>query len=557
VKYLKPIISIALLLSLSCAVNDPPPGGPVDTIPPSIVSVQPENGSVNISQDAVFKIKFSESMERAKLDGAVFLSPVFWDYPRLKWSGRELIIIPPEKLHPNTTYILTIGADAADANRVKMGHSQSFAFSTGAIIDSGSISGKVFFEDKQRIYYDIWAYSVSDTLLDFMSRIPDYATQVDSAGNFSVDHLNKGDYLVICIDDKNDDLFWDPSSEVIGFPPSLLDLTEERAVGGFVFRPERHDTALAAISRVTPINGHRLAIEFSEPPDESLRFEPKNYQIRYFEGDSILESGFVYAGEADKLILETEPLADNITYRLIVPGLRTSSGMPFDTAGIRFTGIETPDTIGPNLLSANPPDRSSDVYQDSVIDMVFSERVLALSFPNAVAVVADSTDTLRFIVGWPLPNVARLRVSGHVPREKVIAVTLNPALIYDTFRNRMPDSAITFSFRLPPADTAGSVTATMNLAGQGPYLGELIPLSRGESYKAQFNRAGKITFESVMPGNYRFEFFEDSDSSGKWFGGLVSPLRFAEPFSFLPDTIQVRSRWDTDIGDISLPGNGH
>jgi hypothetical protein len=56
-----------------------------------------------------------------------------------------------------------------------------------------------------------------------------------------------------------------------------------------------------------------------------------------------------------------------------------------------------------------------------------------------------------------------------------------------------------------------------------------------------------------MPGSYRFEFFEDPDSNQEWFAGSIIPLRYAERFSFLPDTIQVRSRWETDMGFVKLP----
>jgi len=496
-------------------------------------------------------------MDREKIKGAVFLSPVFWDYPRLEWSGRELTIIPPENLRPNTTYILTIGADASDAHGVKMGKSRSFAFSTGVTIDSGSISGMVFHENDKRLFYDIWAYTIPDSAVDFMSGIPDYATQVDSAGNFSLEHLGPGRFLMVCVDDKNDDLFWDPSAEAIGLPASILGLSKGERIDGIVFKPSLMDTVAAYLSGIKPVNSHRITIEFSEPPDESQKLVPQNYLIKYVDSDSILETGVAYVGENAQLMLETDPMRDGVIYSLIPRNLRTARGTSFDTAGARFTGVATPDTSGPKLLLTFPPNHSNGTYQDSVIEMTFSERLLTLPFQDAVTVVADSTDTLKFVQVWPAPNVARLRITGKIPRERDIEVTLDPAMVYDIFRNRMPDSSVAFAFRLPPPDTVGSVIATMESMGSGIFMGVLASMMHGDTYKGHFDSAGRLNLVGVMPGSYRFEFFEDADSNGEWTPGLARPLRFAERFSFLPDTIQVRSRWETDIGIVSLPEIGN
>jgi hypothetical protein len=496
-------------------------------------------------------------MRRETVEGAVFLSPVFWDYPQFKWSGKELTIVPPQELRPNTTYILTFGADAADANGNKMGKSITFAYSTGPAIDSGAISGTVFYESKQRIYYDIWAYSLGDTETEFITRIPDYATQIDSAGNFALEHLGLGRYLVISIEDKNDDLFWDPSVEAIGLPPAIFRFSGQNAIDRVAFRPARRDTATAYISGIDPINNQRISVSFSQQPDSSSMLDPGSYVIRIMDTDSILEMGMVYVGEEKKLMIETGPMADGKTFVLFPKGLVTAWGIPFDTSGGRFDGTATPDTEGPRMLSTFPPPGSSSIYQDSVVEMTFSERLQVLQFAEAVTVIVDSSDTLGFTVFWPNPNVARLRFPSRLPRETPIAVTISPSRVYDIFRNPMADSVINFTFRLPPADTVGSVKARIASGGEGRrYFGMLVPMDRGDSYIKSFDNNGVWFVESVMPGAYRFEFFDDLNADSEWYVGSIIPFRPAEPFSFLADTVRVRSRWETEIGDIDLPRLG-
>jgi hypothetical protein len=551
-------LTAIIIFSLSCAVREAPKGGPADTTPPTIMTVEPSDGSVMLPVNATFSITFSKNMRQENTEAAIFLSPVFWDFPNFKWSGRKLTVIPPENLKANTTYILTIGAGALDIHNNKFGRSQNYAFSTGAAIDSGLIAGAIFSADGQRTVtvYDIWAYSLGDTAVtNFWFRIPDYATQVDSTGGFRIEHLGAGRYLVLAINDKNDDLFWDPSAEELGLPPGIFTLKGDDQLKGAIFTPARRDTASAIIARITPLSSQRLAIEFSQQPTKELEFKSESYRIE--SGDSLLRVGTPYLGEGGALILETSPQVANQSYLLMPVGLRTIWGVPFDTAGTRFTGVAVPDTESPRLLSSLPPNGSSSVYEDSVFEMTFTKRMQVLTFQTAVTALADSSDTLRFIPNWIAPNQVRLRFPTGLPREKNIRIVLNPKKITDTSQNPLPESSLIISFRLPPKDTIGTVTASLESGQSGNIIGVLSQYVKGgAAYQANFNQEGRLIMTSVMPGSYRFEFFDDTDSNGEWSPGMVVPFKPAEQFSYLPDTIVVRSRWSTEIGSVSLPNLG-
>ncbi len=541
----------------SCAIREAPKGGPEDKTPPSIIGVDPPEGSVNLPPDASFTISFSKSMQRDFTQSAIFLSPVFWGYPTFSWSGRKLTVKPPENLRANTTYILTIGAGATDIHTNKMGSSRSYAFSTGPAIDSSLVSGAIFSTDGSRQVYDIWAYALGDTgVAHFWNRIPDYATQVDSIGGFRIEHLGSNTYFVIAVNDKNDDLFWDPSSEEIALPPGLVRLKGEGQVRGMILQPARRDTATCYITRANPLSQQRLAVEFSSQPRTDIELSRFSYRIRY-DTDSILGFAAPYIGEGGALIMETDRQTKGTSYQLMPLGLVNNWGVPFDTAGIRFTGTEIPDTSGPRLMSSYPPNASTSTYEDSVIEMTFSKRIQVLTFPTAVSVVADSTDTLQFSPTWIAPNQVRLRFAGRIPRQKKVTVSLQTKKILDGFQNPMPDSSLTISFRLPPEDTVGNVAATLEQGQMGNIVGILTEYGKAESaYKGHFNKAGELSIQSVLPGVYRFEYFDDADSNGIWSPGVVMPFKPSERFAFLADTVKVRSRWTTEIGSVSLPNLG-
>jgi len=544
-----PVLSLSILILFSCAVKEAPSGGSEDTAKPTIISVKPEPQSVEIPVDTKFHILFSKPMNREKTVNAVFLSPVFWDYPAYKWNGKELVVAPPDDLEKDKTYVLTVGADATGHRGNRMGISYSFAFSTGSAIDSGSISGSIYLEKGRPTAYDIWVYSLEDTASTlFLNDIPDYATQVDSMYEFEIKNISVGNYLVVVIDDRNDDLFWDPTSESIGLPPTIIKLESGESFGGFVIKPERRDTIPADISRVRTIDNRKITVELSQPVLDESKLDTARFYITASDSTFLAIEG-AYIGVEGKLIIETAVQEAGKSYRLKPRGLFSLWGNSFDASGARFSGSPENDTTGPELLATFPSNGSWNTYRNDHIEMIFSERLKTLGFSNSVSVVADSVDTLSFIPRWIKPNRVRLIFGIGIPREKDIEVNLNPGEIYDVAGNPMKDSSLSFGFRIAPADTVGSVT--IETGRRGNIIGELYPKeARKESYSMNADKNGVFNFNTVLPGTYYFRYFNDADSNGVWTPGVINPFKPAEWFFYQKDSIDVRARWTTELGRI-------
>jgi hypothetical protein len=544
------ILAIPLFILFSCALKEGPSGGPEDTTKPSILGVQPQPGSTGIPVDTEFRILFSKPMNQDKTVNALFLSPVFWDYPEYRWKGKELIVVPPEMLAENKTYVLTIGAGATGHHGNQMGSSFSFAFSTGSVIDSGQIAGSIYLEKGRGTSYDIWAYSLKDTSSGaFLNDIPDYATQVDSLNEFEILNMAPGNYVVIAIDDKNDDLFWDPTSESIGLPPAVIELKIGAFFEGIVLRPERRDTIPAEISRIRPLDNRKIAVELSQPVLEKIRIDTTRFIIIASDSAALSLEG-AHIGSEGRLILETAIQESEKDYSLKPVDMFSLWGIAFDTSGVRFTGSPDADTTGPELLSTIPSRGSRQNYQNDYIEMVFSERIKSLGFANAVSVVADSVDTLNIIPRWITPNKVHLTTAAGIPREREIEVFMDPPGIFDVHGNPMTDSALSFRFRIPPADTVGTVIISTRKSGN--IIGELNPRgsSRGEVYFVHADNKGIFNYNTVLPGTYDFRYFDDSDSNGVWTPGAINPFIPAEWFYYHKDSIDVRSRWETDVGQV-------
>jgi hypothetical protein len=61
-------------------------------------------------------------------------------------------------------------------------------------------------------------------------------------------------------------------------------------------------------------------------------------------------------------------------------------------------------------------------------------------------------------------------------------------------------------------------------------------------------KSDKYEFTRVEPGKYLLWCYLDADSSGKYNYGWPEPIEFSESFSFYPDTLNLRPRWEvTDL----------
>lgn len=130
----------------ACAIQDPPPGGPEDRTAPQVSISVPEAGAVDVPSGSSIRLQFSEKMQRTRLERQLTFNPPIVIH-RSRWDGDALVIFP-ETLHPETTYVVELAAGFGDAHGVKSVDPFRFAFATAAAVDSGLVEGRVFFRRK-------------------------------------------------------------------------------------------------------------------------------------------------------------------------------------------------------------------------------------------------------------------------------------------------------------------------------------------------------------------------------------------------------------------------
>ena len=135
---------LTTLLFASCANRGQgPQGGPRDSIPPVVMKETPLNGTLNFTGKEIV-VQFDEYIQLDDVQKNVLISPPQQTPPEVKAIGKKLSVVFQEDLIDSTTYTLDFGPAICDYNEKVPLEGYVFSFSTGDVIDSLAISGKLY-----------------------------------------------------------------------------------------------------------------------------------------------------------------------------------------------------------------------------------------------------------------------------------------------------------------------------------------------------------------------------------------------------------------------------
>ena len=540
-----------------------PPGGPVDTTPPQVLSVSPQPDSTHVDLSSKIKIVFSERMSGGPTQEAVFISP----FPRnpfsYNWSGKTLTLSPSEPLQKDKTFVITIGTSAQDLRRNRMSRSFTFSFSTGSSIDQGTVSGEVWVMQPVGLGKDmgisIWAYLLSPgrSGVDPEKEKPDYVTQPDSTGKYVFKSLCWGEFRLFAVKDVNRDMLWSGEDEIIGVTAGDVELTEQYPSKAFVdFILNRVDLSPPSLLNCRALNRNSVKLEFSEALDSKTISDTADYRISSVPDQKSLEvTGVSFQDiETKTVYLWTDEMIPNATYELKATSLKDLAGNLTDTAynTCKFEGSGIPDTMGLQILSLLPKDGSVNVLPDTKIKLVFDQPPEPRTVEENLS-VADSTGIRLPGKGiWSTPTVYVFSLDSILFGKTRYTVNLLGKGMRNLSGNaQMRDSMVTSGFITMNPDTFGTVTGRVVINNESGTAGRLIltlwrPIENGLFYQTTTIDSNHFRFERILPEKYFLSGYIDLNHNQAFDLGQVYPYSPMEPFTVYPDTIYVRSRWETE-----------
>jgi len=194
-------VVVASLFGGSCANIIPPQGGPRDSIPPELLSAAPRDSTLNFRSDRI-TLTFNEYVDLQDVQNNLLFAPLFQNNPRVDVKGKTITVHFRDTLEPNTTYIFNFGNAIKDFNEGNVLKNYTYTFSTGPVLDSLELKGKVLLAQTGKTdstLIVILHKNLQDSAV--MKQRPMYVTKVDASGNFRFHNLPQGTFAVYALSD--------------------------------------------------------------------------------------------------------------------------------------------------------------------------------------------------------------------------------------------------------------------------------------------------------------------------------------------------------------------
>jgi hypothetical protein len=213
---------IGVMFFYSCAKIVAPTGGPKDEEHPLIVTVDPPDYTVNFDRKKI-TITFNEFIQLKDLNNNLIISPPIQEKPTIKVKGKTLVIEFNEELQDSTTYNIYFGNSVQDYNEGNPIENFQYVLSTGAYIDSLSISGKVINSfnllPEEGVYVMLYK-ELEDSVP--IKQIPVYLSKTNKEGLFRINNVSNNKFKLFALRDFNKNYLFDLPNEDIAFIDSLV-----------------------------------------------------------------------------------------------------------------------------------------------------------------------------------------------------------------------------------------------------------------------------------------------------------------------------------------------
>jgi hypothetical protein len=214
-----------ITLNSGCAQIGAPTGGAKDTLPPRLVKASPALNTVNFKGNKV-TLSFNEYIDLQDLQGNLIISPLQKTNPVISYNLKSISIKFKDTLLSNTTYSINFGNSIKDVHEGNILRNFTYVFSTGKLLDSLTLEGKVVLAESGKTDSTIIAMlyrNASDTAV--LKTKPDYITKLDGEGNFIFKNLPDADFMVFALKDGDGGKTYNSKTELFAFNDSMIKIT--------------------------------------------------------------------------------------------------------------------------------------------------------------------------------------------------------------------------------------------------------------------------------------------------------------------------------------------
>jgi hypothetical protein len=539
------IVIVLLLLLGSCARIKPPPGAPLDKIPPDISVIYPQPFETNVAPDVEFVILFSEYVERNATSKDIYLSPFHEGGFDTEWFGRRLKLRPKIPLETNRSWVLEIGTACRDLAGNRIADPVRISFSTGSSLDTLEISGRLA-NLQEKDFVQVWCWPA-----ELFPRIEYHAapwrTRPDSKGQFTFFGLPDGDFNLLAVADNNRNGRWDLLSEQAALADTIL-FAGDSYIPGLRLAEVFVDSLL--LKKVQSIDSCHFVLNAVLNPASLLEIPEAERKDR-IANRLRLQTLDLMCQDGRRIELDDiRQKGDN--WLIVTPGLDSLAMWLVCQQNGDSLLLEPPnDLMLPAPFKNSPP---ATIKKNSLLPWSLEQGLK--NRPGRLGMLVNSGDTLsirprfagRFQLDWSHDSLSK--------GDELIV----PAAMFLKMDNTVwPDSTLVVRIKenAVRSISTGSMEWSWDRIPANPMLKKrkdwrVVFFQNGKKLSEQ--RLRKTGKHADLPeGDLQLALYHDTNANETWDAGKIRPLSLAETWYDLPDTLEIISGWTQQNINLTLP----
>lgn len=515
------ILSMSQLFFQNCAKRGRPTGGAKDSIPPTVITMNPPDKSLNFNTNKI-KLKFDEYVLFKDIANQLVVSPPLKTLPQITpmSASKEFVLTLNDTLNLNTTYTFDFGNSITDNNEGNKLERFKYVFSTGEYIDSLSLNGTVSdaYERKADKNITVLLYAVNDSFNDSIiyRKKPNYIASTLDSTAFSLNNLKAGKYLMIALKEKNSNFIFDPKTDKIGFVPHLITIPTDSSFHIPIYK----EFSAFKSSKPTEFKKGQLIFGFNGNPEEMkvklLTETPKDFK-----------SHITFDKKKDTLYYWHSPIkADSLSFEVSSQDYKKSYSVKI--------GKKTKDSlqigsIGSGMLHLRDQFKLTSNIPIDKIDLtkinIFEKDTTKTHF---TAHISDKKEEIIF-------DFEKKQMTGY-------KIKIYPKSIIDILGNSNKD---TLNYQFITSQTENYGNLTINLSNTKPTIIVELLTEAGHLVEQVFlNNQQSVDFRILPAAKYLIRFIEDKNNNKKWDPGNYLKKIQPENIIYYPNVIEVRANWD-------------
>ncbi len=304
-----------MLIGNGCAQISAPTGGPKDTIPPKLVTASPPLNTVNFKGNKI-TFSFDEYIEVQDIQSNVIISPVLKNIPTINYKLKTITVNFKETLLPATTYTVNFGNAIKDINEGNVLNDFTYVFSTGNMLDTLTLSGKIIVAETGKTDSTIVALlyrNVDDSAV--FKRKPDYIARPHADGSFIFYHLPNDKFRLYALKDGDGNKYYSAKTELFAFHNTAITVSDKNeAVTLYAYAEQKENRGAPSSRTVLPEKKLRFSTNLSNNQQDLLN----DLEITFNNSLKIAETSKIILTDTNFNAITNSNIALDSTHRKII-----------------------------------------------------------------------------------------------------------------------------------------------------------------------------------------------------------------------------------------------